>query len=249
MKLRTMTLGLLSGLALISAAHAADNLPATKAAPTTAAFFNPYPYGTSGFFVGLFTEGGAGSVNGSVAGVGSASLTTTQAGAGLTFGYAWGRAGSPVAYSLEGDFGWTNFNGSSAGLSLSGPAAFEQRFVVFTPLASVLNMLPLLSSALGTVPPFPALTGNLTASNLQVGLMAGIDENDISVNFPGVASNTEWAVAPMIGLVSMEQLSNGTAVRAWVKNVFAERGVCAGPIANACASRGDTVKVGVGIYY
>jgi hypothetical protein len=248
MKMRMMTYAAIAAVSFTVSAHAADNLP-TKAPAAAASFFNPYPYGTSGFFVGLFTEGGAGSVSGSVAGANSASLTSTQAGAGLTIGYAWGRAGSPVAYSLEGDFGWTNFNGSTAGLTLSGPAAFEQRFVVFTPLASVLNMLPLLNTALGTVPPFPALTGNLTASNLQVGLMAGIDENDISVNFPGLASNSEWAVAPMIGLVSMEQLSNGAAVRSWVKNVFAERGVCAGPIANACASRGDTVKVGIGIYY
>lgn len=235
-------------LALLpSLAFAADIT--TKAPAAAASLFNPYPYGTSGYFVGLFTEGGAGAVNGSVAGVGNASLTSTQAGAGLTVGYAWGKAGSPVAYSLEGDFGWTNFNGSTQGLSLSGPAAFEQRFVVFTPLASMLNMLPALSSVFGTVPPFPALTSNLIASNLQIGLMAGIDENDISVNFPGIASNTEWAIAPMIGLVAMEQLSNGTAVRSWVKNVFPEHGTCVGPVSNACASRGNTVKVGVGFYY
>jgi hypothetical protein len=230
-----------------AAAISAD-LP-TKASVAASSFFNPYPYGSSGFFVGIFTEGGSGSVNGSVAGANTASLTSTQAGAGLTIGYAWGKAGSPIAISVEGDFGWTNFNGSQSGLSLSGPASFEQRFVIFTPLASMLNMLPLLNSALGTVPPFPTLTAGLTASNLQVGLMAGIDENDISVNFPGLASNTEWAIAPMIGLVAMEQLSNGTAVRSWIKNVFAERSVCAGPVANACASRGDTVKVGIGIYY
>jgi hypothetical protein len=250
MKMRTMMLALAAAASLFSvAAQAADNLP-TKTPPAAAAsFFNPYPYGSSGFFVGLFTEGGASAVNGSVAGVGSSSLTSTQAGAGLTVGYAWGRAGSPVAYSLEGDFGWTNFNGSAAGFNLSGPAAFEQRFVVFTPLASVLNMLPVLSSALGTVPPFPGLTNGLTASNLQVGLMAGVDENDISANFVGVPSNREWRVAPMIGLVSMEQLSNGVAVRSWIKNVFADRGVCGGPVANGCVNVGNTVKVGVGIYY
>lgn len=224
--------------------------PASAKAPAAAAsFFNPYPYGSSGFIVGLYTEGGAGAVQGSVAGVNSASLTTTQAGAGLTVGYAWGRAGSPVAYSVEADFGWTNFNGTQAGLSLTGPAAFEQRFVVFTPLASILNLLPVLNTALGTVPPFPAIGNNLTASNLQLGLMAGIDENDISLNFPGVPSNREWQVAPMIGLVAMEQLSNGAAIRSWVKNVFPERGQCVGPIANACGNKGNTVKVGVGIYY
>jgi hypothetical protein len=223
------------------------NAPAVKA-PALQSIFNGYPYGSSGLFFGLFTEGGAGAVQGSVPGIGSASLTSTQAGVGGTIGYAWGRAGSPVAFSVEGDFGWTNFNGSTQGLSFSGPAAFEQRFVAFTPLATILNMLPNLPS-LGTVAPFPALAPGVTASNLQVGLMAGIDENDISTNFPGLASNREWRVAPMIGLVSMEQLSNGLAVRTWVKTIFPDKGVCAGPIANACANVGQQVKAGVGFYF
>lgn len=232
--------------ALLGPVHAAD-MP-TKAFPT-ASFFNAYPYASSGFFLGLYTEGGAGSVNATVPGQNSAALTATQGGLGGTIGYAWGSKLSPVAYSLEADFGWTNFNGTTQGLAFDGPAHFEQRFVIFTPLASMLSMLPVLSSALGTVPPFPSLSAGLVASNLQVGLMAGIDEDDISVNFPGLASNKEFSFAPMIGLVAMEQLSNGTAVRSWIKNVFQERADCVGPIANACASRGNTVKVGVGIYY
>jgi hypothetical protein len=243
-------------LSLVAAAFAvaflADpTLAADLAVKAPASIFKSYPYGSSGFFVGLFTEGGAGQVTGSVPGVNSASLTSTQAGAGLTVGYAWGQAGSPVAFSVEGDFGWTNFNGSSPGFSLSGPAAFEQRFMMFTPLTSLssLNLLPGLGTALGTVPPFPALGAGVSASNLQVGLMAGIDENDISANFVGLPANREWRIAPMVGLVAMEQLSNGTAVRSWAKTVFPERGVCAGPLANACVNEGQQFKVGVGVYY
>jgi hypothetical protein len=158
-------------------------------------------------------------------------------------------ANSPVAYSVEADFGWTNFNGNTAGLSLSGPLAFEQRFVVFTPLASMLNLLPNFPN-LGTVPPFPPLQPGLTASNMQIGLMAGMDENDISPNFPGLATAREWRIAPMVGLVAMEQLSNGVALRTWVKTVFPDKSVCVGPIgADACAGLGQQVKVGVGIYY
>lgn len=225
------------------------NAPAAKA--PAGIFSNSYPYGSSGLFFGLFTEGGSSAVTGSVAGVGSSSLTSTSAGAGLTVGYSWGRPGSNVAYSIEGDFGWTNFNGSAPGLSFSGPAAFEQRFVAFTPLASVLSFLPNLSSLFGTVAPFNPLPAGVTSSNLQVGLMAGIDENDISSAFTGVASNREWQVSPMIGLVSMEQLSNGTAVRSWVKTIFNDKAVCAGvvPNAQACVNKGQTIKVGAGIYF
>ena len=79
--------------------------------------------------------------------------------------------------------------------------------------------------------------------------MAGLDENDISPNFPGLASNKEWRVAPMIGLVQMEQLSNGLAWRTYVKTVFPERGVCIGPIGNACGGLGQQILVGTGIYF
>lgn len=235
----------LSIAAAAVSAHAADM--ATKAAPVQT--FKGYPYGSSGFFFGIYTEGGAGAVSGSAPGVDTSGLTQTQAGVGGTIGYAWGKAGSPMAASIEADFGWTNFNGNTAGLSLDGPAAFEQRFVIFTPLASVLSLLPNLPT-LGTVPPFGALPAGISASNLQVGLMAGIDENDISLNFAGLSSNKEWRVAPMIGLVSMEQLSNGVALRTWIKTVFPDRGACIGPIpVSACGGLGQQVKVGVGIYY
>ena len=239
---------LVAVLGLLPATAMAADM-ATKAPPAPASVFNAYPYGSSGFFFGVYTEGGGGSVNASVPGVGASSLTQTQAGVGGTVGYAWGQKGSPVALSVEADFGWTNFNGNSAGVSLDGPAAFEQRFVIFTPLATMLNILPNLPN-LGTVAPFPLLPAGVTATNLQVGFMAGVDENDISSNFAGLSSNQEWRVAPMIGLVSMEQLSNGTALRTWVKTVFPERGVCVGPIGgSACGSLGQQIKAGVGLYF
>ena len=60
-----------TALALAAPAFAAD-LPA-KAPPPLASLFNTtYPYQTSGLFFGVYTEGGGGSVNGTVAGVSSA---------------------------------------------------------------------------------------------------------------------------------------------------------------------------------
>lgn len=226
-------------------ARAAD-LP-MKAADWQQAF-KGYPYGSSGLFFGVFTEGGGGPVTATVPGVGAASLTTTSATIGGTIGYAWGAKNSPVAFSLEGDFGFTNFNGNTQGLSLSGPLTFEQRFVAFTPIASLLNLLPNFPS-LGTIAPFPALQSGLTASNLQMGLFAGIRESDISPNFPGLAANREYRIAPVAGIMAMEQLSNGAALRAWVKTVFPEKGVCVGSVVGACENTGQQVLAGVGVYF
>ena len=56
-------------------------------------------------------------------------------------------------------------------------------------------------------------------------------------------------MAPMIGLVAMEQLSNGLALRSWIKTVFPEKGVCVGPIGSACSGLGQQIKVGAGLYF
>lgn len=248
-RMRTMMFAAISAVAVLSSAAYASDLPLkAPAAAAAQSIFSGYPYGSSGLFFGIYTEGGGGPVTANVPGVGAASLTTTSAGVGGTIGYAWGKAGSPVAFSLEGDFGFTNFNGNTQGMSLSGPLSFEQRFVAFTPLATLLNMLPNFPS-LGTIAPFPALNAGLSASNLQMGLFAGLRESDISPNFAGLAANREYRVAPVIGIMAMEQLSNGSAMRAWVKTVFPDKGVCVGPVANACANVGQQVLAGVGVYF
>jgi hypothetical protein len=211
-----------------------------------------YPYQSSGLFFGIFTEGGGGSVAATVPGVGPASLTTTDAGLGATIGYAWGTKGSPVAYSIEGDFGFTNFNGNNAGLALAGPLSFEQRFVVFTPFNNLASMLPNLPNIFGTVPPFPALQPGLTASNLQMGFSVGVKEKDISTSFVGVESNKVWRVEPVIKLIAMEQLSNGTALRAWAGVAFPDKGAIIGTIpgiGTTSATLGPEALVGVGVYF
>lgn len=219
-----------------------------KAPSIASAVFNGYPYGSSGLIFGLYSEGGGGSVNATIPGLPSASLSTTSAGFGGTIGYSWGQKGSNVAYSIEGDFGMTNFNGNTPGLSMAGPLSFEQRFVAFTPLAALLSFLPNFP-ALGTVAPFPTLPTGVTGSNVQLGLMLGIRESDISANWTGLGSNREWRIAPVIGLVAMEQLSNNTALREYVKTVFPDKGACLGPIVGACANLGQQILAGVGVYF
>ena len=69
-------------------------------------------------------------------------------------------------------------------------------------------------------------------------MMAGLDENDISPNFQGIADNKEWRLAPMIGLVAMEQLSNGLALRTYIKTIFPSQSLTVGPIPTKTANGG-----------
>jgi hypothetical protein len=238
---------LLAAVAALSctAASAAD---LTAKAPTTA-ISTAYPYQSAGIFFGVFTEGGGGSVSAQAPGVNPASLTTTDAGLGLTVGYAWGSKASNFAYSIEGDFGFTNFNGANAGFSLSGPLSFEQRFVVWTPFANLSNLLPNLGSIFGTIPPFQALPPGVTASNLQSGLGFGIKEKDVSLGFAGLQANKEWLVEPVIKLLAMEQLSNGSALRAWAGVGIPTQGRFVGPLPGSAAKLGPEVMAGVGVYF
>ena len=235
----------LAACAAASSAMAAD-MPVKSPLGSLA---NGYPYQSSGFYFGVYTEGGGGSVNGSVPGVGPASLTTTSADIGGSIGYAWGSKGSSVFLAAEAMFGWTNFNGSAQGFSLNGPASFEQRFKIGTPLAGILNLLPNLPS-LGTVAPFPVVPVGVTTTPAQAYFMVGVHEQDISLNFPGLASGREWRIAPSIGIGLMEQWSNHIAVDAWVETIFPDKAACIGPAGSAaCGGLGQQVKAGLTFLY
>ncbi len=231
---------ILGGLALLTstAAMAAD-MPVK--APPVNPIYTGYPYGSSGLFYGVYAEGGGGPVNGSavntVTGVSPAGLVELSAGFGLTVGYAWGTPTSAVAYSIENDIGMTNFNGSSQGFSAGGPLEGEVRMVAFTPLANLTQYLPNFPS-FGTLPPFNALPVGVTASHTQIGLMAGMHWNDISLDFQGLSSNKEFRAAPMIGIVQMEQLSNGLALRTYVKTIFPSQSLTVGPVPTKQANGG-----------
>jgi hypothetical protein len=226
------------------AAQAADlSVKAFPAIPTA------YPYQSSGLFFGIYTEGGGGSVSATAPGVNPASLATTDAGIGATLGYAIGQKGSQFAYTFEADFGFTNFNGNNAGFALQGPLSFEQRFVVWTPFSNLSQLLPNLPNIFGTVPPFPGLAPGVTASNLQTGLAFGVREKDVSLSFAGVQANKEWLVEPVIKAMAMEQLSNGTALRAWAGVTIPTQGHFIGPVPGSTAKLGPEVLAGVGVYF
>lgn len=229
---------LLASVALVAFCSAA--LAANK--PITP--YSGYPYGGAGFYYGIYTEAGGGSVTTPGA---APDLTTTSMGVGGLVGYAWGGPNSPAFYAVEAMFGWNNINGSAAGFSFSGPAAFEQRFIFGSPIASLLSIFPTLN--LPTVAPFPQFPNGATVSNVQAYLMAGLHEDDISFDFTGVSSGHEWRVAPSVGIGMRGQLTNGVAVDAWVETIFPEQAHCIGGVPGACSGMGQQIKAGLALLY
>lgn len=243
MILRSLLFAATAAFLLPAAASAAD-LPIK--ARTLAAPLPVIGYG-SGLYWGLTTFADAGPVKGSIDGVGPASLTTNQIALAGTVGWAW-NAGGPAFYAVEGSFGITNFNGgNTAGLSLSGPAAFEQRIKAGVPLQQLLSYFPTLN--LPTVPPFPPLPNGQVPTNVYTYLWGGIHEDDISANF-GLAANKQWSVAPALGVGMLGQLSNGFAADAWVGTVFPAKGFAFGPVGQgAVLGLAQRYEVGFSILY
>jgi hypothetical protein len=249
--MRKIMIAALAATALAGIPAMAADLPAVAAINKALNVTGVYPYQSSGFFFGAYTEGGGGSVSANAPGVNPASLATTDAGLGFTVGYAWGQKTSKLAYSAEADFGFTNFNGNNAGFALQGPLAFEQRFVIWTPLANLTTLLPNFfgNLGIGTIPPFQALPPGVTASNLQTGLAFGVREKDVSLAYAGLQANKEWLVEPVIKLMAMEQLSNGTALRAWAGVTIPTQAHFVGPVPGSTAVRGPEVLAGAGVYF
>lgn len=252
MKLRMLLLALFTAALAASAARASDLPPAITKAPTAAAvpWLNGYPYGSSGFYVGLFTEAGGGPVVASVPGVNPASLTTTTAGIGLAAGYAWGSKSSQLAYSLEGKVSANNFNGANAGFAVSGPVSFEGTGFVWMPVSLIQSTFGLLNipNPFASIAPFPLNPTGLTASNIQAGFGAGFRADDVTIAYLGVGSNKVWAFAPKIEFDLMEQLSNGSAVREYVETVFESKGAIFGANQSK-ATLGTKYMAGVGVYF
>jgi hypothetical protein len=243
MTLRSLFLATAAFL-LPAVAYAADVPLRPKALAATPVV--GYPVG-SGFYWGLTTFADAGPVKGTIEGVGPASLTTNQIALAGTIGWTW-NAGGPAFYAIEGSFGITNFNGgNTVGLSLSGPAAFEQRFKAGVPLAQLLSYFPTLN--LPTVPPFPPLPNGQVATSVLTYLWGGVHEDDISANF-GLATNREWSIAPALGVGMIGQLANGFAADAWVGTVFPAKGIAFGPVgATAMVGLSQRYEVGFSILY
>lgn len=235
---------IVAALAALALPAAAADLP-TKAPPRSSALFSGYPYSGSGFYFGINSLGGGGSVAAAGVGVNPNSVVSTEMGLGGTLGYVYGNGN--VFYAVEAMFDWNNFNGSAPGFSFGGPATFEQRVKVGTPLNNFLSLFPSLN--LPTVPPFPSLPNGQVATNIHPYLSAGLREDDVSLNF-NLSRDRAWKVMPVLGTGMMGQLTNGVAIDTWVEVGFGDTGLCAGALpTGGCGKIGNQYRVGLGLYY
>jgi hypothetical protein len=242
---RTMMLAAIAALAVaVSAPARASDLP-VKALPAVAP---SYSFNNSGFFVGLFTEGGGSSVSANVPGVASASLTTTTAAFGVTAGYAK-KFGNNLTGTIEADSSFTNFNGNNAGFALSGPLSFEQRAMVFMPLTTLTNAFSFLNiqNPFGNLAQITVPAG-FTVTNTQFGFGAGVYEKDMTLAYQGVGSNKVWRVDPEIVAMLQDTLSNGTVLRTFVKTDFPDKGAVFGAKGSS-ATLAPGVRAGIGFMF
>lgn len=232
----------LSALA-VSAAVAAD-MVALKA-PKASFISSAYPT-SSGLYFGVGTLGGGGVVSANVPGVNGNSLVSNEIGVAGIIGYAWNVPNSQKFLAAENWFGWTNFNGTAPGFSLSGPATFTQRVMFGAPLAEVASLFPTLNLS---APPFPPLPNGQVASNVKPYLFGSLTEEDISIDL-GAASNRDWRISPGIGIGALGQLTSGSVVDVFAMTKFPQKGVCVGnglPQGQACGGVGTTYLAGLAI--
>lgn len=203
---------------LLASPSLAADIP-VKAPAATNWSLGTYP-ALNGLIVGIYTEGGGSSVVGSVPGVPPASLTTTTASIGGTLGYMWTPKGSPASLSFEADIGVQNFNGNNAGLSLQGPLSFEQRLMVFAPWQKLLSALPSFPNPFSSISAFSFPNGVVPVGNAIAGIGVGAYEHDVSTAYAGIQSGKVWLANPELVFMNVQPLSNGTALRGWVKVDF-----------------------------
>lgn len=231
---------LIALLMLGTAAHAADLK--LKALPLQTA----YPL-TNGFYFGVGTMGGGGTVSASIPGVNTNSLVSNEIGVAGIAGYVWNLPNSQYFAAVEGWFGWTNFNGAQQGFALTGPATFTQRVMVGAPLTDIAALFPTINIS---VPPFPPLPNGQVASNIKPYIFGSLTEEDITVDIAGAGNNKDWRVAPGIGIGALGQLTSGSVVDVFAMTKFPQKGVCFGtglPNGSACGGVGTTYLAGLAL--
>lgn len=228
-------LGIAAGLALVatltSAAHAADLPPLKAPAPRLT-----YPTG-SGFYYGMYGEGGGGAVNGSVPGVASSTLASTQGGGGLLVGYVWTRTGTPYWAALEGKVGYNAFNGSTPGFSFSGPLQVQGRVLVGGSFDQLRSLLPNLG--LPNAPPFLVVPGQPSPTDPLPYLAGTLTAADVSANF-GASQNKVWEFTPGFDVGMLGHMPNGTVVDVYAGMRFAQKSILINGPAGSAVGNIDT---------
>lgn len=237
--MRKSLLSLALILSGIVSAQAADLPVKTKAVtPLT------IPACGSGIYLGLGTTGSAGAVANSP--VPGASIVQGEVGATIGYTSTVGTCatnGPNAFWFIEGNFYWTNLNGTTNGLNLSGPADLFQRVGYSNPaLTSILASLPGFGSI--STPSLPILPAGVTAGAPAPYVYLGLHEQDVSAFFAGLASNREWEVSPEFGVGMWTRLSNSVVVDVYAGYELQAQGLCIGPT-GFCPAIGNMWRAGV----
>lgn len=236
-----IAVGLILGLlASFSDAHAADM--ALKAPAIKDPFLGGYPTTHCGAYYGLNTMGSAGQVTGAA----TPGTQVVQGDIGVTIGYACPLSadGSTFVFA-EGMFDFANLNGSTTGLALSGPATFEQRVALGSPISNMLSLFPSLNFP--ALPSLPNLPNGVTAGPQYPYLFVAVHEQDISASL-GLASAREWLISPGIGIGMLSRLSNNVVADVFAEWQMQSNSLSLGPVAGA-PHLGNTARVGFSLKY
>jgi hypothetical protein len=192
-------------------------------------------------YFGLNTLGGAGTISG-----GPPGASIIQGDVGLTLGYGCPFGTTPGTFwFVEGNFDWAGLNGTQNGLALTGPLHFEQRAGVGSPLSSMLNLFPSLTSGL-SVPALPALPAGVTQGPQYPFIFVSLHEQDVSATF-GFAQNRDWLISPGIGIGLESRLSNGVVADVTAQWVLQSTGLSVGPATGV--KLGNAAEVGFTLKY
>lgn len=213
------TLILAAAAALMAGAAGAADIP-TKARPD---LFAGYAAGKCGMFYGINTMGVAGALNG-----GPPGASIVQGDVGITLGYGCPGASPGTFWFAEGNFDFANINGSATGLSLTGPAHFEQRVGFGGPLSGMLNVIGLGSNNGLSTPSLPLLPPGVTAGTSYPFFFVALHEQDVSA-MVGDARNRDWLISPGIGVGLETRLSNAVVVDTWAQWKLDSNALSVGP--------------------
>jgi hypothetical protein len=219
--------------------------PVTAPAAAPASTFQ-FPYSTSGWYAGIGTLGGGGSVSVSGANLNQNSLVSNQIGIYGTVGRIWNVGTSPMFMAIDLSAGKVNFNGSAPGLSFQGPADFETRFLVGAPIDQIAAFFPSLGIQ---VPTFAQLPAGFTAKATKFYLGAAVHISDDTLSFYGAKSSV-WGVSPtIIPAGVLVQLTNGSVADFSSEVRLNDRGLCTtAPIAGSACGR-PNVELLAGVKY
>ncbi len=199
-----------------------------------------YPSTRCGIYYGIGTGGNAGSVNGAAVGT-----QIVQGDIDAIVGYTCPFATNAFWFA-EGSFGFSNLNGSSNGLALSGPLVAIERVGAGSPINALLGgLLP--SNLNPALPSIPLLPAGVTTSTGSGYLFAGLVEQDIGAQVL-TGSGHQWVVAPLLGVGLLTRASNNVMIDTWAGWQMNSNSFCPGG-GNICAKLGNMARVGVSLKY